>query len=289
MAVVETLIAATLILGFARKLTYLSAAAFSLLIWATAEGFGGPYTSGSSDVGTAIIYAVVFVGLLALSYHTGPSRYSVDYYLEQRFSWWWRRAELGGVSAPGWMRGRSLLGFMMGSGTDPGRVMGSLWADAPGLRVSATQAGHLGAQTPSGATLDRAGNRITFTTRTVNLVVEASPSMPAESFRIAGLTNPTIVVPAGARVSIELINADSDMAHGLVVTASVAASSWMPMMTAQPAFAGAALWFLGESTSAGMHGGTLSFTAATPGTYQHPCPVPGHAQEGLAGTLVVAG
>ena len=51
-AVIETLIALALILGFARKLTYISAIGFSLLIWSTAEGFGGPYTSGSADIGT---------------------------------------------------------------------------------------------------------------------------------------------------------------------------------------------------------------------------------------------
>ena len=92
-AVIETLIALALIAGFARKLTYLSAIAFSLLIWGTAEGFGGPYTSGASDIGTAIIYAVVFAGLLMLSYYGGPARYSADYYLEKKISWWWRIAE----------------------------------------------------------------------------------------------------------------------------------------------------------------------------------------------------
>ena len=93
-AVIESLIAVALIAGFARKITYLSAIVFSVLIWATAEGFGGPYTSGASDIGTAIIYAVVFAGLLALSYYTGPSRYTADYYLEQKISWWWRVAEV---------------------------------------------------------------------------------------------------------------------------------------------------------------------------------------------------
>jgi nitrite reductase (NO-forming) len=93
-AVTETLIALALIFGFARKLTYIAAAGFSLLIWATAEGFGGPYTSGASDVGTALIYAVVFLGLLALNYYAGPSRLSVDYYLERRISWWWKLAEM---------------------------------------------------------------------------------------------------------------------------------------------------------------------------------------------------
>jgi len=93
-AAVETLIALALIVGFARKLTYLSAIVFSLLIWATAEGFGGPYTSGASDIGTAVIYAVVFAGLLMLSYYAGPARFSADYYLEQKISWWWRVAEM---------------------------------------------------------------------------------------------------------------------------------------------------------------------------------------------------
>ena len=93
-ALVETLIAAAVILGFARKLTYSAAILFSLLIWGTAEGFGGPYTSGASDIGTAVIYAVMFGGLLALSYYVGAARYSVDYYLEKKISWWWRIAEL---------------------------------------------------------------------------------------------------------------------------------------------------------------------------------------------------
>ena len=89
----ETLIAAALIAGFARKLTYLAATGFAVLIWATAESFGGPYTAGASDIRTGIIYAVVFLGLLALSYNAGPARYSADYYLEQRISWWWHLAE----------------------------------------------------------------------------------------------------------------------------------------------------------------------------------------------------
>lgn len=93
-AVIETLIAAALILGFARKLTYLSAIVFSLLIWSTAEGFGGPYTAGAADIGTGIIYAVVFLGLLTLNAYAAPARYSVDAWLEQRVSWWWKLAEL---------------------------------------------------------------------------------------------------------------------------------------------------------------------------------------------------
>ena len=193
----------------------------------------------------------------------------------------------GGTGAPGWMRGGTLPSAMMGGSTDPGTVMGRLFAGAPGPRVSPAQATALGSQVPAGASINRAARTITFTTMNVNLAVLASPSMPAESFRIAGMTDPSIIVPAGAHVSIELINADNDMAHGLVITPPGAARSQMPMMTAAPAFPGAALWFLGAPTAAGMQAGTHTFTAAAPGSYQILCPVPGHAREGMTGTFTV--
>jgi uncharacterized membrane protein YphA (DoxX/SURF4 family) len=94
-AILETLVAIAVITGFARKLTYITAAAFSVVIWAAAEGFGGPYTSGASDIGTAIIYALVFMCLLTLSGYTGPDTYSIDHYLEKKISWWWKVAEIG--------------------------------------------------------------------------------------------------------------------------------------------------------------------------------------------------
>lgn len=195
----------------------------------------------------------------------------------------------GGAGAPGWMRGGTLPASMMGgsAGTDPGTVMGTLFANAPGPRVSAADAQRLGAQVPAGASIDKAARTITFTTTSVHLAVLASPSMPAESFRIAGMTNPTVSVAAGARVTIELVNADTDMTHGLVIMPAGTASSAMPMMTAAPAFTGSALWFLGKPTAAGMHAGTITFTATAPGSYQYLCPVPGHARKGMAGTLTV--
>jgi rusticyanin len=196
---------------------------------------------------------------------------------------------MGGLAAPAWMRGQALPGFMMGTSADPGKVMGALFADAPGPRVSPAGAARLGGQVPAGATASRAQHKITFSGTSVRFTVLASPpGGKDETFRVAGMTNPAIVVKAGAHVSIEVINTDSGTAHGLVVTAGGAASSWMPMMTARPAFTGSALWFLGNPTSAGMHAGTLSFTASTPGTYRYLCAVPGHAQKGMSGTFIVS-
>ncbi len=62
-AVSETAIAIALILGAFTNLATLGGAALALVIWSTAEGFGGPYQAGSADVGSAIIYAVVLAAL----------------------------------------------------------------------------------------------------------------------------------------------------------------------------------------------------------------------------------
>ena len=94
-AILETLVALVVILGFARKVSYIASAVFCVVIWGVAEGFGGPYGSGASDIGTAIIYALVFMCLLTLAAYTGTDRYSADYYLEQKISWWHKIAEVG--------------------------------------------------------------------------------------------------------------------------------------------------------------------------------------------------
>jgi len=87
-AVIESLIAVALIIGFARRITYLAAIVFSLVIWAVAEGFGGPYTSSSTDIGTAIIYAIVFFALYGLEQLAGESRLNVDKAIERKLPWW---------------------------------------------------------------------------------------------------------------------------------------------------------------------------------------------------------
>jgi rusticyanin len=135
----------------------------------------------------------------------------------------------------------------------------------------------------------RALDTVTFSGTTVRLTVLASPAgSPDDTFRIDGMANPAVAVNVGARVSIEVINANPDTAQGLAITTGQAGSSPMPMATARLAFAGAAVWFLGDPTSAGMHAATLTFTATTPGTYRYLCPVPGHAQEGMTGTFTVS-
>ena len=87
-AAIESLIAIALLLGLARRSTYLAAALFSLLIWAIAEGFGGPYGSDSTDIGTGIVYAVVFLALYGLDRLAVPAKWSVDHYIQRKIPWW---------------------------------------------------------------------------------------------------------------------------------------------------------------------------------------------------------
>lgn len=62
-AIGETAIAIALILGVFSNLTYIVGAVVSFIIWSAAEGFGGPYTAGATDIGAAVIYVLVFAGL----------------------------------------------------------------------------------------------------------------------------------------------------------------------------------------------------------------------------------
>ncbi|MGH8116731.1 MAG: multicopper oxidase domain-containing protein, partial [Rhodanobacteraceae bacterium] len=89
----ETLLAFALLFGFARRTAYVLGALFSLLIWSTAEGFGGPYTVGAANMGTALTYVLVFLLLSGLNYRGGTSPYSVDYLIERRWLGWSHIAE----------------------------------------------------------------------------------------------------------------------------------------------------------------------------------------------------
>ena len=69
----------------------------------------------------------------------------------------------GPGNAPAWMSGSALPGFMMGTARDPGQVMGALFANAPGPRVTPADATRLGSQVPAGAAVSQAPHQVTFT------------------------------------------------------------------------------------------------------------------------------
>jgi nitrite reductase (NO-forming) len=89
----ELTLAFTLLLGFMRKLSYLSGILLSLIIWTVAEGFGGPYGPGSTDIGAAILYPFVFFALIVLETRADSNRYTLDKLMEQHIEGWGKIAE----------------------------------------------------------------------------------------------------------------------------------------------------------------------------------------------------
>ena len=98
----------------------------------------------------------------------------------------------------------------------------ALAAHSPGY-VAPPRVRQLGSAIPAGAQVNARANTITFSTRTVSFtVVAVPPGGPDMAFRIAGLTNPAVIVPPGATVKVTFINADTDEAHGWEVTSAQA-------------------------------------------------------------------
>lgn len=86
--ITETGLALCLLLGVARRAGYTIGAIYTMLIWAVGEGFGGPYTSGSTDIGTGIVYTLLFITLLIFAPPARRERLSLDRFLEPRWPWW---------------------------------------------------------------------------------------------------------------------------------------------------------------------------------------------------------
>ena len=63
-AILETLIALSLIFGLFTRYVIYGGIFLSLVIWSVPQGFGGPYRPGSTDIGAGIIYVFVFAALL---------------------------------------------------------------------------------------------------------------------------------------------------------------------------------------------------------------------------------
>jgi thiosulfate dehydrogenase (quinone) large subunit len=83
-AIAETAIALGLIFGAFTKVTMTGGILMAFVIWSTAEGFGGPYVAGSTDIGAAIIYIIVFV---ALWLGKAWRHYSIDRWVHERTGW----------------------------------------------------------------------------------------------------------------------------------------------------------------------------------------------------------
>ena len=146
------------------------------------------------------------------------------------------------------------------------------------LTLTAAQAA-AAEKTATHGTVSADKKTLTFHQRLVRLVIRSGPANDMLSYRIGGLRNPALVVPAGATLKMLFVNMDDDMTHNLRLT--------VQNMPFKGTLKSAGTADLPHKSRAGAHAEVLILRLPIAGTYTYLCTVPGHAPGGMFGTLIV--
>lgn len=162
-----------------------------------------------------------------------------------------------------------------------------------GMEVGHSVAGRPGGQLPWGTVRKTlaaseheghvSGQTVRFYGQAVALrVVANAPRHPDMSFEVGGLTNPTISVARGSRITLTFLNMDygPGMSHAVLITS--AQPPYPPRLNLHrmrvlariPPLAPRSKRHLNKARYAEA---SVRFIAQTPGTYYYVCPIPGHA------------
>jgi nitrite reductase (NO-forming) len=285
---IETAVAIGLLLGFARRVTYFVGALFSLLIWATAEGFGGPYTAGATNLGPALIYALVFIAAALFEHLLGRNPYSLDYYIGRRYPKWaslveWapkRSAEP--PPALDWDHQLAVIGAIIVILVFALSTLGSARTALPPTPQNAAAA-----VSPlsivSGAPVARAyspvlpplignGNAVAVSMESTDVTIEIASGVQYQAWTFNGtVPGPILHVRQGQTVNVTFVNHGA-MQHSLDFHAAQVAPN-VAYRSINP----------GEKLS-------FSFVAATPGAFVYHCgtpPVLQHIANGMYGAIIV--
>lgn len=144
---------------------------------------------------------------------------------------------------------------------------------------------------PAGVTVDRAFGSVTVGRAGVVLPIETVGDAMAgghDGFRLFGLIDPTVSIPRGMSVTLLVVNLD-DIAHGLALSTTGPPFGEYPMMGSGGMMRGGGMMMV---PMFGAYGGGTTYSAAsvgltfvTAGTFWYLCPAPGHASDGMYGSL----
>jgi rusticyanin len=199
-----------------------------------------------------------------------------------------------GSGPGGWMQGGGggygPGGWMMGGGPFNRPV----WSDWGGGVLNYAQASAYIVQGNAAGVADAKTNSVTYSGKEVTIdLVAVQPGHKDQTFEVHGLTDPTLIVPLGATVHLNLVNMDygENMEHGVILTAAPPPYPYMAMMETGLGVAGIMPpipWRSSEdATKASYASFGTTFVAREAGTYWYMCPTPDHAQEGMYGKFVV--
>ena len=128
-------------------------------------------------------------------------------------------------------------------------------------------------------------NTLIFNGSDVNVVVLMGPMNTGQSmysFVIDNVTNPTLVFNKGARVTMFVVNVDTDAYHSMALVNGGPPYQYGMMSMMMYSYAASAM----VPPYSGMYAGqSVSFTAG--GSMYYVCTVPGHAQDGMYGRIMV--
>jgi plastocyanin len=127
------------------------------------------------------------------------------------------------------------------------------------------------------------GSNLTFGQTEIRLVVTTGPEDDMLSYRMQGMRNPTLVVPAGATLKILFVNNDSDMLHDIRFGDLKTPFELTPDVSATVGSAQAAPQAEDETLS----GEELVIKTGGNGQFTYFCSVRGHAKGGMWGNIAV--
>ena len=137
------------------------------------------------------------------------------------------------------------------------------------------------------ATVDKSANTITYTGTNVKIVMLGGPKEADEKFIIAGLINPTLRIPQGANITMEIINKDEGMSHGVEITTATPPYTYMSMMQGGGIYPGASIQPIPKAASNQYPASQVSFAVSNVGEFYYLCQYPGHAANGMYGKIII--
>ena len=127
------------------------------------------------------------------------------------------------------------------------------------------------------------GFNLSFTEKEVRLVVVTGPEDDMLSYRVQGVRNPTIAVPAGATLKILFVNIDYDMRHD--VRFGHFTGPFDIMVETQETAGSTKL--AGRAEDGTLQAEEIVVKANSIGQFRYFCSIRGHAKDGMWGHIAV--